>query len=108
LLKITTTTLSSSSNRSDKNTNTRRKKSISSRLQGRYHPPLTVTCTSPLGSSLVLLGMERGTLCLLDWTKTTKEQAFSSKHQPVVVQAWTPYKSSDRDHNNMGMVQFKV
>jgi hypothetical protein len=44
-------------------------------------------------------------LCVLDWTKTTKERAFSSEHRPVVVQAWTPYKSSDYD---MGMVQFKV
>jgi hypothetical protein len=100
--------LSSSSNSSDKNTNTKRKKSISSRLQGRYHPPSTVTYTSPLRSSIVLLGTERGTLCLLDWTKTTKERAFSSEHRPVVVQAWTSYKSSDCDHDNVGMIQFKV
>jgi hypothetical protein len=57
----------------------------------RYQPPAAVTCVSPFGSNLLLLGTAKGHLCLLNWMEFTKEGAFSSENRPVIIQEWIPH-----------------
>jgi hypothetical protein len=61
----------------------------------RYQPPSNVTSMAPLGSNLVVVGTNRGHLCLLDWTKRTKERSFSNEHRPLVLQNWIPHDRLD-------------
>ncbi|OEU16368.1 hypothetical protein FRACYDRAFT_238959 [Fragilariopsis cylindrus CCMP1102] len=68
---------------------------IGGTLIWRYQPPSNVTSMAPLGSNLVVVGTNRGHLCLLDWTKRTKERSFSNEHRPLVLQNWIPHDCLD-------------
>ena len=68
---------------------------IGGTLIWRYQPPSNVTSMAPLGSNLVVVGTNRGHLCLLDWTKRTKERSFSNEHRPLVLQNWIPHDRLD-------------
>jgi hypothetical protein len=81
-------------------------------LAWRYQPPASISCVAPFGSNMLLLGTNRGHLCLLNWKKYTRERAFSSENRPIVIQEWIPHaklKSLNQEQRNrMGIIKMKV
>ena len=78
----------------------------------RYQPPASVTCASPFGSTLLLMGTKRGHLSLINWKRYTREGAFTSENRPVVMQEWIPHTklklSSKEQRLQMGIIDLKV
>ena len=78
----------------------------------RYQPPASVTCSSPFGSTFIMIGTKRGHLSLLNWKKYTREGAFTSENRPIVVHEWIPHTklkiSSKEQRLQMGIVNLKV
>lgn len=84
-------------------------------LVWRYQPPSSVTSMALIGSNIVLLGTNRGHMCLIDWTKRTKVTlSFSHEHRPKVLQSWVPHdhlRAPNEDgslRNKMGIVKMRV
>ena len=84
-------------------------------LVWRYQPPSPVTSMAPIGSNLVIIGTNRGHMCLIDWTKRTKVTlSFSHEHRPKVLQSWVPHdrlKAPNEDiglKNKMGITKIRV
>lgn len=82
-------------------------------LLWRYQPPANVTCACQLGSSSVLLGTNRGHLCLLNWKKWNTERSFSMEKKPLVLQEWIPHSNirsslNPEQRSRMGIVNMKV
>ena len=84
-------------------------------LVWRYQPPSPASSMAPLGSNLVVIGTNRGHLCLIDWTKRTKVTlSFSHEHRPKVLQNWIPHdrlKGPNEDkslRNRMGIMKLRV
>lgn len=94
--------------------------SSSATLLWRYHPPAPVSSMTQLSprkptteatshsssscsavssgsySGLVLLGTERGQLCLLNWKETVVKGSFTSERQPKLLYEWTPTNTVKR------------
>mmetsp|Transcript_13469 Transcript_13469/g.15390 ORF Transcript_13469/g.15390 Transcript_13469/m.15390 type:complete len:769 (-) Transcript_13469:64-2370(-) len=83
-------------------------------LVWRYQPPSIVTSLAPIGSNIVVVGTNRGHLCLLDWTKRTKENSLSNGHRPKVLQNWIPHDRLDGPKEDrslrmqMGIMKLRV
>ena len=84
-------------------------------LVWRYQPPSPVTSMAPIGSNIVIIGTNRGHMCLLDWTKRTKVTlSFSHEHRPKILQSWVPHdhlKAPNEDgslRNKMGIMKMRV
>lgn len=84
-------------------------------LVWRYQPPSPVTSMAPIGSNLVVIGTNRGHLCLIDWTKRTKVTlSFCHEHRPNILQTWVPHDrlkapSEDKSlRNRMGIMKLRV
>ena len=65
------------------------KRPVKGTLVWRYRPPSPATSMARLGANMVVIGTNRGHLCLLDWTRRTKERSFSREHSPKVLQNWS-------------------
>ena len=81
-------------------------------LAWRFQPPSSVTCASPFGPNLLLLGTAKGHFCLLNWKRYTKERAFSSENRPIVIQEWIPHTKlkdvTPEQRRTMGILKMKV
>lgn len=84
-------------------------------LVWRHQPPSPVTSMAPIGSNLVIVGTNRGHLCLLDWTKRTKVTlSFCHEHRPKVLISWVPHeqlKGPNEDgslRKKMGILKLRV
>ena len=68
---------------------------LSHHVYWRFHIPSSiVTSMASLGSNLVVMGTNKGQLCVVDWTQTNKERSFSAsagRRPIVVIQTWTPH-----------------
>jgi len=88
---------SSSSNGSDgrqrQNKQERKGSTASWTLIWRYELPSLVTSTAAVGSNLIVVGTNRGHVCLIDWTKRTKATlSFCHEHRPKVFRTWIPHE----------------
>lgn len=84
-------------------------------LVWRHQPPSPVTSMAPIGSNLVIIGTNRGHMCLIDWTKRTKVTlSFCHEHRPKVLQSWVPHerlKAPNEDsslRNKMGIMKLRI
>ncbi|CAJ1946253.1 unnamed protein product [Cylindrotheca closterium] len=82
-------------------------------LLWRYQPPAGVTCARQLGANLVLLGTNRGHMCLLNWKKWNTERSFSTEKKPLVMQEWIPHSTirsslNQDQRGRMGIINIKV
>lgn len=59
----------------------------------RYQAASNVTSMAQIGSNIIVAGTAYGQLCLLDWTKYSKERSFSKEQRPKVLRVCVPHES---------------
>lgn len=57
----------------------------------RYQAASTVTTMARMGTNVCVLGMSKGQLCLLDWTKYSNARSFSNDQRPKILQCLVPH-----------------
>jgi hypothetical protein len=57
----------------------------------RYQASSTVTTMAQIGTNVCVLGMIYGQICLLDWSKYSKERSFSNDQRPKILLRFIPH-----------------
>lgn len=91
-----------------------KKSGVCSTLIWRYQSASNVTSMAQIGCNIVVAGTAYGQLCLLDWTKYSKERSFSNDHRPIILRRFVPHDALQAPREDillgkrMGILKLKV